>query len=115
MTAGPVRPPVTTHARPDLGQWAVRLAAAVTVVVAATSALLLVSYAVGGDAAISDNWVGYAGAAGVLGGLFASLVAFLMALIARRRHAHRDWLWLPLALFPALLAFVVLSELFWLE
>jgi hypothetical protein len=34
---------------------------------------------------------------------------------ARLSHDHSGRLWLPILLFPALLAFVVLGEAFWWE
>ena len=41
--------------------------------------------------------------------------AFALALAARIRHEHARLLWLPLAVFPALVLFVVLGEAFWWE
>lgn len=98
-----------------IARWAVGLAAVVAVVVAVSYTIFAVAYAVGGDAAISDNWVGFLGAFAMLGGLAASLVAFVLAIVAKVKHERWALLWLPLSLFPALLAVVVLAEMFWME
>jgi hypothetical protein len=84
-------------------------------VVGAGVATLLITYAIGGDPAISDTWIAYLAGFAMVGGLFASLVAFLLAGFARIRHEVAARLWLPLTLFPALLALLVVAEVFWLE
>lgn len=94
---------------------AVVLAELSAVVVAAGVVALLVAYAIGGDPAISDTGVAYLAGVALVGGLFASLVAFLLAGFARIRHEVVARLWLPLTLFPALLALLVVAEVFWLE
>jgi hypothetical protein len=91
------------------------LAEVSAVVVGAGVAALLVAYAIGGDLAISDTWIAYVAGVAMVGGLFASLVAFLLAAFARVRHEVGSRLWLPLTLFPALLALLVVAEVFWLE
>ena len=98
-----------------IARWAVGLAAVVAVVVAVSYAIFGVAYAVGGDKAISDNWVGFLGAFAMLGGLAASFVAFALAIVAKVKHERWVLLWLPLSLFPALLAVVVVAEMFWME
>lgn len=103
------------HASSRLARLAVGLAAAVAVLIVFSSAILTVAYASGGSDAISDNWVGFLGAVALLGGLFASFVAFVLAIAARVKHEQWRWLWLPLLVFPALLAFVVLGEALWWE
>ena len=117
MTAGGFlhRAPTSTAGSPTLARWAVRLAAGVVVVDVVAYSLLGVAYAVNGDAGISDNWVGMVGAVALLGGLAVSLAAFLMALAARLGHARHRLMWLPLAVFPALLVGTVLLEVFVLE
>jgi hypothetical protein len=110
--------PVTVHTdhRPlHTARPAVVLAEISAVAVGTGVAALLVAYAIGGDPAISDTWVAYAAGVAMVGGLFASLVAFLLAGFARIRHEAAARLWLPLALFPALLALLLFAELFWLE
>jgi hypothetical protein len=103
------------HASTRLAGPAVVLAAVVAAVLLVAYAIFFVALAVGGDAAISDTWVGYEAGLALLGGLGASLVAFLMGVAARLRHEAHRFLWLPLALFPVLLALVVLAEVFWME
>jgi hypothetical protein len=78
-------------------------------------AIFAVAYAVGGPGATEDNWVGFLAVVSLLGGLVASLAAFALALTAKSKHERWPILWLPLLLFPALLAFLVLGELFWWE
>ena len=89
--------------------------AVVLVVMAVSCAIFAVAYAVGGLAATEDNWVGFVGAASLLGGLEASLAVFVMAAVTRVRHERSSLLWLPLTLFPTLLAVVLLAEVFWVE
>jgi hypothetical protein len=96
-------------------RWAVALAEAVVAVVALAAIVFVVAYAVGGAGATEDNWVGALAAVALLGGLAVALVAFALAVQARLQHDRRALLWLPLAVFPVLLGFVVLGELFWWE
>jgi uncharacterized membrane protein len=100
---------------PRLGQWSVALSAIVVAVLAVAFTIMGIAYQMNGDAGISDNWVGWTGAIAVLGGLAASLVAFAMAIVDRAKNDHWSLLWLPLSLFPALAAFLVLGEAFWWE
>ena len=44
-----------------------------------------------------------------------SLVALVLAIVAKVRHERSQLLWLPLSVFPTLLALVVLAELFVME
>lgn len=96
-------------------QWAVALAATTASVVTLAGVVFGVAYLVGGSSAVSDNWVGFLTAISLLGGLIVSPVAFVLAITSRIRHGKSAWLWLPLVLFPALLAFVILGEIFWWE
>jgi uncharacterized membrane protein YhaH (DUF805 family) len=91
------------------------IAAAVSVALVVSGVTFAVAYAVGGWGAIDDTWVGLMVVVSLLGGLVAALVAFVLALVAKRKHERWKPLWLPLALFPAILAFLVLGELFWWE
>lgn len=100
-------------ARNRESQWAIGLASIVTAFVFLTIALFGISYLVGGSNAVSDNWVGFLGVFVLLGGLLLSLLAFILAVSTRIRHGRAPWLWLALVLFPALLAFIVLGEIFW--
>jgi hypothetical protein len=101
------------HAR--LALWGVGIATAVAIAVLVSAAIFAVAYAVRGPGATEDNWVGLLVAVSLLGGLVASLAAFAVALAAKIKHEWWALLWLPLLLFPALLAFLVLGELFWWE
>ncbi len=96
-------------------KWAVGIAATVTTILILSGAILGVAYLLGGSSAVSDNWVGFQGAIALLGGLIVSPMAFVLAATARIRHGNSAWLWFPLAVFPALLAFVILGEVFWWE
>jgi hypothetical protein len=105
----------TDHRPVHTARPAVVLAEASAIAVGTGVAALLVAFAIGGDPAISDTWIAYAAGVAMLGGLFTSLVAFLLAAFATIRHEAAARLWLPLALFPALLALLVFAEVFWLE
>jgi hypothetical protein len=103
------------HAPTRLARWAVGIAAPVVVAILVSAAIFAVAYTIGGPGATEDNWVGLLGAVSLLGGLAASLAAFALALAAKIKHEQWALLWLPLSLFPALLVFLVLGELFWWE
>ena len=105
--------PAPAHSR--LARWAVGLAAAVAVVIAASFAIFAVAYAIGGSGATEDNWVGFLVMVLLLGGLLASLAACALAVVAKVKHDRWALLWLPLSVFPALLAFLALGEAFWWE
>jgi hypothetical protein len=105
--------PAQVHSR--IALWAVRLAAAAALAIAAAAAIFAVAYAIGGSGATEDNWVGFLSMVLLLGGLPASLAAFALAVVAMVKHARWALLWLPLAVFQTLLAFLVLCELFWWE
>lgn len=94
---------------------AVVLAEVVAAVLVLAYAVFFVALAVGGDPAVSDTFVGYLAGIALVGGLFASLVAFLLAVVARVRRETARLLWLPLTLFPVLLTVVLVAELFWME
>jgi hypothetical protein len=102
---------VSTWAR----KWAVGLAAAAAVAIATSFAILAVAYAIGGSGATEDNWVGFLVMVSLLGASLASLAAFALAIVAKVKHERWAPLWLPLSVFPALLAFVVLGEALWWE
>ena len=101
------------HGRP--ARWAVGLAAVVAVATVTSFATFAIAYAIGGSGATEDNWVGFVAGVAMLGGLPTSLVAFLLAIVAKVRHERWALLWLPLLMFPGLLAFLVLGEAFWWE
>jgi hypothetical protein len=74
-----------------------------------------VAFAIGGPSATEDNWVGFLAVGSVFGALVSSGVAFVLAATVKVRHERWSLLWLPLSVFPALLAFVTLGEAFWWE
>ena len=120
MTIGPVSgsAPISTgpaHPRTRLTRWAVGLAAAAAAAVVAALALFGVAVAIGGSEATEDNWVGFLDATLLYGGLLASLTAFALAVAAKVKHEPWALPWLPLSVFPALIAFLVLGEAFWWE
>ncbi|HEY3293198.1 MAG TPA: hypothetical protein VGJ85_06175 [Candidatus Nanopelagicaceae bacterium] len=94
-------------------QWAIALATTVSAVVIFSGALFGIAYLVGGSNAVSDNWVGFLVAMSFLGGLTISLLAFVLGITAWIRHGRAPWLWVPVVVFPSLLAFIVLGEIFW--
>lgn len=120
MTVGPAHhgvptPAGLTRSHERLGSWSVTLAALVALVVPAAYAVFGVALAVGGEDAVSDTWVGYLAGIALIAGLVVSLAAFAMAVVVKVRHESRRLLWLPLTVFPVLLATVVLVEAFWME
>jgi uncharacterized membrane protein HdeD (DUF308 family) len=74
-----------------------------------------VALVVGGSSAVEDNWVASLVLVLFFGGLFASVIAFALAFAMKVKHGQWQLLWLPLSVFPMLLAFVVLGEAFWWE
>jgi hypothetical protein len=109
---------VTTSDQPLVGRrarLAVNLAVAAVVVLVVSFGLFGMVWATDGSA----DRVGWPVAVGYLGGVLASLVAFVLALPARRRQVtavgtgRQRWspLWLPLCLFPTLLAVVLLAAI----
>lgn len=107
----------TTGVRADnrLARWAVRSAAAAGGVIALSAATLGVAYAFGGDDAFSDNWLGFLVMVSLFVGSLTAAAAFAMAVTATARHQAHAMLWLPLSVFPASVAFVVIGELVWWE
>jgi hypothetical protein len=103
------------HAKSRLARWAVGIATAVVVVLAVSYAIFGVTWAIGGEDAVSDTFVGYLAGFAVIGGLLASLAAFALAIVAKGKHERWALLWLPLSVFPTLLAIVVLVEALWME
>lgn len=97
------------------GRAARALAAGALVVLAAAAVLFGGAWAVGGDEAVSDNWVGMTVVVGLFTGLVGSLVAFVMAIGAGLRKEPWRQLWLPLVTFPGVVLTVGLLEAFVFE
>lgn len=91
------------------------LAAGAAVAVLASYTILSVALVVGGDEAISDNWVGAQAAIVLAAALVVSLVALVLGLVAKVHRQRSGQWWLPLAVFPTLLVLLVLAELFVIE
>ena len=83
--------------------------------VAVAVAVYGVALVVGGSSAVEDNWVAILVLVLFFGGLLASMISFVLAVAMKVKHEHWLLLWLPLSVFPVLLAFVVLGEAFWWE
>jgi len=121
MTVAPIPgqiPAATGYGQPHsrLARWAVGLSAASVATIATSIIVFAIAYGFGGWDAIEDNWVGFLVAVMALGpGLFGSLAAFALAIVAKIRRERWTLLWLPLCAFPAFLAFLVLGEAFWWE
>lgn len=98
-----------------LARWAVRLSAVFGTAAVASIAAVAFAYAVGAESAVEDTWLGWLLAHLALTGFVGSLAAFLAAVVATVRHERWVLLWLPLCVFPALLAFLVLGEALWWE
>lgn len=97
------------------GRGARALAGGSLAVLTAAAVLFAVAWAVGGDEAVSDNWVGITVAVGLFAGLACSAVAFVTALVAGVRKEPWARLWLPLVTFPGVVLTVVLLEAFVFE
>lgn len=120
MTVGPISgqtpiPAGPAHVHAQMARWSVRLAEAAAVIVAFAFAVFGVAYLIGGMEASEDNWVGFLIVASFFGGFLTSVTAFVMAVAVKVKHERWTLLWLPLSVFPALLAFLVLGEAFWWE
>lgn len=103
------------HPHGRLARWAVRLSAVCGAASAASVAAVVTAYAVGAESAVEDTLLGASLAILGLMGLLGSLAAFVAAIVAKVRHERWTMLWLPLCVFPALLAVLVLGEAFWWE
>ena len=118
MSVAPVRAaPSTGSGRPRGGvtRWAVGLSLVCGATVAASFAAIAIPYAVGAEGAVEDTWLGLLLALTAFAGLFGSVAAFVLAIVAGTRHERWRLLWLPLCVFPAIALFLVLGEAFWWE
>jgi len=101
------------HGRP--ARWALWLSMICGGTFVASIATIAIAYAIGSEDAVDDTWWGMLLAGTGLAGLLGSLVAFVLALVARARRERWVPLWLPLLAFPAAIVFLVLGEAFWWE
>lgn len=109
-----------SHAKPrrdarSAGGSAWRLAVLSLMVLALAAALFGAAWAIGGEDAVSDNWVGMTVVLGLFAGVSGAFVAPVMALYAGLRREPWGTLWLPLATFPVVVAVVALLEAFVFE
>jgi amino acid transporter len=88
------------HAR-----WAVGLG----ILVAVGCAAAIATYAVASTATTNGSWFSFLGGVALLLAVLTSMGAFAMAVTAKIQRDHSLLLWLPVALFPAIVAFIVLS------
>jgi hypothetical protein len=98
-----------------LARWAVRLSAVFGAAAATSIATLVIVYALGVESPVEDTSLGAFLAIVAFTGFLGSLGGFVAAVIAKARRERWALLWLPLCVFPALLAFLVLGEAFWWE
>lgn len=110
-SALPARRSTAAPSRGPHGRLA-RLALASGAAFAAAVALVVFFDLVGIDA--EDNWLALVVLAVMAAGVLGSFAAFALSL-ARIRSGSGPLLWLPFSVFPAIVAFVVLGELFWWE
>lgn len=120
MTVAPIPGQVPTsigHGRSHgrFAWLAVGLSVVFLIATATAVTLLLIGYAVDGWNAIEDTALGLVSAVVAGVGLLAALSAFAFAIIAKVERERWTLLWLPLAAFPACVAFLVLGETLWWE
>ena len=97
------------------GRAAQRLAGAALVVLVLAAALFGSAWAIGGEDAVSDNWVGLTVMFGFFAGLVGSFVALAMAIFAVLHDDPVSRMWLPLGAFPVVVVVAVLLEALVLE
>lgn len=97
------------------GVMARRLAGGALVVLVLAAVLFGGAWVIGGDDAVSDNWVGVTVVLALFLGLCSAFIALVIAVFAGLVHEPWGRLWLPLATFPTVVAIVVLLEVFVFE
>ena len=114
--SGDVRAPIGDGRPPRrLARWAVGSSVVFGAVSAVSAAAVAIAHAVGAESAVEDTQLAWLLGLMALTGFVGSFAAFLAAIVAKVKHESSMAVWLPLCLFPALLAFVVLGEAFWWE
>jgi fluoride ion exporter CrcB/FEX len=103
------------HPPGHLARWAVRLSAVFGTAFVASAAAVAIAYAVGVESAVDDTMLGVFLGIMAVTGFLGSLATFLAAIVAKVRRERWTHLWLPLCVFPALLALLGLVEAFWWE
>ncbi|HEX5916522.1 MAG TPA: hypothetical protein VFY76_01655 [Nocardioides sp.] len=92
-----------------------RMAGVALVVLVLAAALFGSAWAIGGEDAVSDNWVGLTVMFGFFAGVVGSFVALATAVFAVLRGEPTSRMWLPLATFPAVVIVAVALEAFVFE
>ncbi|MFM6849046.1 MAG: hypothetical protein ACKOVB_08055 [Terrabacter sp.] len=92
-----------------------QLAAVSLAVLLAGAVLFAGAWLVGGQDAVSDNWVGVTVVVALFAGLAGTLTALFTAVVAGLRHEPWRQLRLPLTAFPAVVLVVGLLEAFVFE
>jgi hypothetical protein len=103
------------HPYGRLARSAVAISALAGVAFPVAVAAVAIPYAIGKGGAVDDTTIGLLLIVIMVTGLLLSAAAFLMAIAAVVRRVRWGLLWLPLAVFPAIVLFVVLGEAFWWE
>lgn len=104
-------PEVASRGGPAMaGAKARSLALLALAVLTAGAVLFAGAWLIGGEDAVSDNWVGVTTVATLFVGILGSFAALLTAVFAGVRHEPWSRLRLPLATFPAVVIIVVLLE-----
>jgi hypothetical protein len=98
-----------------LARWAIGIAGGALAVIVVSYSIFGLTWAIAGEDAVSDNFVGYLAGFALVAGLLASLVAFVMALVAHVKQQRKALLWLPMVLLPTLIIGVTVVEVLWTE
>jgi hypothetical protein len=103
-----VRSP-TGHRSSDV---ATRLSLVSGVAFAVPIGAIAIAYVLGDANAVEDNWLAYALGFVAFAGFLGALLGFVLGVVSRLRGEAWKDLWLPLGLFPAIVTFLVIGELF---